>query len=674
MRFFFLQGRSLVRFFGPIDNDKYLLAMCGVTGYLSPGGFSGESAKSTLLGMRDSLLHRGPDDAGIWFDESVGVALGHRRLSVLDLSRAGRQPMLSQSGRYVIVFNGEIYNHETIRQKLQHLGRSDWRGQSDTESLLAAIECWGLERALTSLIGMFAFALWDRKERKLFLARDRLGEKPLYYGWHGGVFLFGSELSALRAHPAFKAEISHDSLSLYLRYGYIPAPQCIWADIKKLTPGTWVSIGATDRNTEVFPQTYWSLRQAALVGEANPFKGSDEEAIESLDTVLKASVAGQLAADVPVGAFLSGGVDSSTVAALMQAHSSQRVKTFTVGFRESSYDEAVHARRIADHLGTDHTELYVTAAEARKLIPDLPRIYTEPFGDSSAIPTYLVSQLAGRQVTVSLSGDGGDELFGGYDRYLRYLSLWKSREMVPVSLRRVLSRALRSDGPRYLNSAVKRLAGFAGNPFGRSLVDRSHRVADLLDSSDYAGFYRVATSHWNPPPTFSPIMQVEHGLSDQMQNEFINTLDTMMAQDSVTYLPDGILVKVDRAAMAVGLETRVPLLDHRVVELAWRMPAGLKVRDGQGKWLLRKVLDRYVPKELTNRPKMGFGVPMDQWLRGPLREWGENLLGENRIRQEGFLDSTLIRKRWDEHQRGENNWCDSLWLVLMWQSWLEANR
>lgn len=648
--------------------------MCGLTGFLAPAGFPFDEAKATLANMRDRVLNRGPDDAGSWLDAEAGIALGHRRLSIVDLSPAGHQPMVSGFGRYVLAFNGEIYNHLEIREQLDAEGQVAWRGHSDTESLLAAIERWGLERTLKASVGMFALALWDRKDRVLSLARDRMGEKPLYYGWQKGVLLFGSELKALRAHPMFESEIDRDVLPLYLRHGYIPAPWSVWRGIRKLTPGTWIAVRASDRNSESVPQSYWSFYEAALQGQADLFAGSDQEAIDALEATLKQAVAGQMAADVPLGAFLSGGIDSSTVVALMQAQSSQRVKTFTIGFAEAGYNEAVHAKAVAAHLGTDHTEIYVTADKTREVIPRLSQMYDEPFGDSSAIPTLLVSQLARQHVTVSLSGDGGDELFGGYGRYFNAKgeAIWKSGRSIPGFARSMAASALRSKAPVYADAALHQLTQFIGRPIGKSVVARCKLMAALMQSATHAEYYRVMTSHWNPVPVVKSAVALDYGLATQQINAFQNPVEQMMAQDSVTYLPDDILVKVDRAAMAVSLESRVPLLDHRVVELAWRIPHHLKVRDGQGKWLLRQVLYRHVPQELIDRPKMGFGVPMDQWLRGPLRGWGEDLLSKQRLKEEGFLDAKAIRDRWNEHQQGRHNWRDSLWLVLMWQAWLES--
>jgi asparagine synthase (glutamine-hydrolysing) len=630
--------------------------MCGLTGFFQPGGFRAEEAEANVVAMRDRLVHRGPDDAGVWLDGEAGIAFGHRRLSVLDLSPAGHQPMVSDSGRFILAFNGEIYNHQDLRRQLESTGYLAWRGNSDTETLLAAVAAWGLEAALKATVGMFALALWDRQGRVLTLARDRMGEKPIYYGWQNGVLLFGSELKALRAHPSFLGEIVRDVLPLYLRHGYIPAPWSIYKDIRKLMPGTWVTFVASGRGEFPEPNPYWSLADAITKGQTEPFDGSDEEAIDALQQHLGQAIAGQRLADVPLGAFLSGGIDSSTVVALMQAQSARPIKTFTIGFDEAGYNEAQHAKAVAKHLGTDHTELYVTSRQAQELIPQLPQMYDEPFGDSSAIPTHLVSDLARQQVTVSLSGDGGDELFGGYGRYFKAEALLRGRQKIPGSFRPATQAVLRS-----LLS------------LNQSLAPKAALVADLMDCQTHAAYYQRITSQWNPAPVQGHAHPLPYGLTEAHLNGISEPVQRMMAQDSVTYLPDDILVKVDRAAMAVSLETRVPLLDHRVVELAWRMPYFCKVRDGQSKWLLRQVLYRHVPQQIMDRPKMGFGVPVDAWLRGPLREWADDLLAPSRLNSEGYLDAKTITARWRAHLLGHYNWRDSLWVVLMWQAWLEHN-
>lgn len=642
--------------------------MCGIVGFFQLD--SEGQLKSQVRFMTDALEHRGPDDSGQWVDVHGGIALGHRRLSVLDLSPAGHQPMLSHGGRYVIVFNGEIYNHLDLRAAL---GERPWRGHSDTETFLAACEAWGIEKALTQSVGMFALAVWDRDERLLTLARDRLGEKPLYYGWQGEVFLFASELKAIRRHPAFEGVVDRDVLTLFLRHNYVPAPYSIYKGIHKLLPGTYYQIGLASPPGAL--QTYWSARSVAETGQKNPFSGSDEEARELLETVLLRSVRGQMLSDVPLGAFLSGGVDSSTVVALMQSQSMRPVKTFTIGFREEGYDEARHARVVAHHLGTEHTELYVKPEEAQAVIPLLPGLYDEPFADSSQIPTYLVSCLARKYVTVSLSGDGGDELFGGYNRYVWARTIWRRLGWLPISIRAAFAGMLTTLPPAAWDNAFKRLSRFVPDKLRYSSPgDKLHKLADILAVRDPEEMYRGLVSHWKDPE------QIVKGgrepstiLKDPSQWADLSDLThRMMYLDSVSYLPDDILTKVDRAAMGVSLETRVPLLDHRVLEFAWTLPLSVKSRKGQGKWLLRQVLYRHVPSELIERPKMGFGIPLDVWLRGPLKNWAAALLNPSRLEREGFFNAAPIRQKWEEHCSGRRNWSYYLWDILMFQAWREA--
>ena len=581
--------------------------------------------------------------------------------------------MMSSSGRYVIVFNGEIYNHLKLREELRGHG---WRGHSDTETLLAAFENWGIEATLKKTVGMFAIALWDREARELTLARDRLGEKPLYYGWQGGTLLFGSELKALRAHPAFEGKIDRDILTLFLRHNYVPAPYCIYQGIHKLLPGTYFQIGIGSKRVGAEGvKTYWSARDVAERGQQNRFIGSDEEAREALESVLQQSVAGQMLADVPLGAFLSGGVDSSTVVALMQRYATHPVKTFTIGFDEENYNEAEHAQAVARHLGTEHTELYVKSQEAQAVIPLLPALYDEPFADSSQIPTYLVSQLARNHVTVSLSGDGGDELFGGYNRYFWAQNIWRKLGWMPLSLRAGIAGMLTTMKPDTWNSAFGQLERFLparlryANP-----GDKLHKLADILAVRSPEEIYWGLVSHWKQPAqlvkgaTEPTTVLTEAGLWADVPD----LTHRMMYLDTVTYLPDDILTKVDRAAMGVSLETRVPMLDHRVLEFAWTLPLSMKVRGGQSKWLLRQVLYRHVPKSLIERPKMGFGIPLDVWLRGPLKTWAEGLLDPVRLEREGYFRSGPIQEKWREHLAGQRNWSYYLWDVLMFQAWLEA--
>jgi asparagine synthase (glutamine-hydrolysing) len=649
--------------------------MCGISGYLELGKGGGASAAQARA-MADRIVARGPDDAGSWAEGPA--ALAHRRLSILDLSPAGHQPMHSACGRYVIVFNGEIYNWRDIRAELEadpyfaEVVRG-WRGHSDTEVILAAVGRWGFEAALQRLVGMFAIALWDRQEKSLFLARDRLGEKPLYYGRFGRSLLFGSELKALRAHPEFRGEIDRGALALLMRHNYIPAPYSIYRGVRKLSPATYLRV---DGDGGEVLRSYWSMAEIAAHGAADRFAGDDVAAVDELERVLLRSIREQMVADVPLGAFLSGGIDSSTVVALMQAQSSQPVRTFSIGFHEEGYNEAQHAKEVARHLGTQHTELYVTPQQAQAVIPRLPDIYDEPFADSSQIPTFLVAQLARQHVTVSLSGDGGDELFGGYNRYFFAGDLWHRIARVPRPLRAVSARSIRAVSPRTLNALAYWSRPLLPRRLRHANVgDKLHKLADILGSNGLAAIYRDLVSHWKEPADLV-VGAVEPltALTDPARRAaFPDSLSSMMYLDTVSYLPDDILAKVDRAAMGVSLETRVPLLDHRVVEFAWRLPMSLKVRGGTGKWILRQLLYRHVPQTLVERPKMGFGVPIDAWLRGPLREWAEALLAEDRLRREDYFDPQPVREKWREHLSGARNWQYLLWDVLMFQAWLERH-
>ena len=659
--------------------------MCGFVGFLGTTPFQDRGEQQALLKrMSDAIIHRGPDDAGGWSDGEHGIALGHRRLSIVDLSPAGHQPMASSGGRYVIVFNGEIYNHALMRKELEAGAKAPpWRGHSDTETLLAGFDAWGVQGTIERAIGMFAFAVWDRQTKTLTLGRDRLGEKPLYYGWQGrgnnAVFLFGSELKALRAHPAFEHVIDRGSICLQMRLSYIPAPQSIYRGIAKLAPGCLLSVSASRPEPRL--STYWSAEQHMRSGVASPFTGSAQQAVDQLDNLLKEAVGAQMMADVPLGAFLSGGIDSSTVVALMQAQSARPVKTFSIGFHEAGYNEAEYAKAVARHLGTDHTELYVSAAQAQSVIPQLQSIYDEPFSDSSQLPTFLVSQLARQHVTVSLSGDAGDELFCGYNRYRFAATLWKKLSAVPLPMRRLAARGITGVSVGTWSAMADRLAPFlpASMRFPNA-GDKLHKGAHVLASARLHDLYLGLVSHWDDPgalvigATEPPTLL--RGAPPALPG--LDGIEQMMALDLLTYLPDDILVKVDRAAMRVSLETRVPFLDHRVVEFAWCLPQSMKLRDGASKWALRQVLHRYVPQALFERPKMGFGVPIGDWLRGPLRDWSESLLDETRVRREGFFDPVALRTKWREHLSGQRNWQYHLWDVLMFQSWIEqqtaANR
>jgi asparagine synthase (glutamine-hydrolysing) len=654
--------------------------MCGFVGFMGGVASYGPSGdESVLLRMADTITTRGPDDAGYWADSDRRIGLGHRRLSIVDLSPAGHQPMVSGSGRYVLVYNGEIYNHLDCRASLAITGASFmWRGHSDTETLLAGFDAWGVQVTVERSIGMFAFAVWDKLTRTLTLARDRIGEKPLYYGWQGkgyhATFLFGSELKALKAHPAFTAGIDRNALCLLMRHNYIPAPYSIYQGIAKLEAGCLLTVSLAQPEPKVV--RYWSAAAVAVAGCAAPFAGAPTQAVDELEVLLKSAVQQQMMADVPLGAFLSGGIDSSTVVALMQAQSSRRVKTFTIGFNEEGYNEAVHAKAVAKHLGTEHTELYVSPQQALDVIPLLPMLYCEPFSDSSQIPTFLVSQLARQQVTVSLSGDAGDELFCGYNRYLLANKLWKKLAVLPSGSRRLAARGLTALSPSRWNALLGPVQGLLPSSLRQAnLGDKLHKAAGVLASGSVDALYLGLVSHWHdpaaiviggtePPTLLTGNAPALDGLDD---------IQRMMALDALTYLPDDILVKVDRAGMGVSLEGRVPFLDHRVVEFAWTLPQSLKLRDGVGKWVLRQVLYRHVPKELIERPKMGFGVPIGDWLRGPLRDWAENLLDEARLRREGYFHPGPIRQKWSEHLSGLRNWQYHLWDVLMFQAWLEEH-
>lgn len=638
--------------------------MCGITGFW---GGAPEAAIVERMALRIEM--RGPNDAGVWIDDTAGLALAHRRLSILDLSPAGHQPMCSPCGRYVLVYNGEIYNHLDLRSDLAREGGAfPWRGHSDTETLLAALRHWGVEGALKRVNGMFAFALWDAAERTLFLARDRLGEKPLYYGRCRDTFLFGSELKALSAHPDWQGQVDRDALALYMRHNYVPTPWSIYRGIAKLQPAHFVAIRKNGRDAGV-PVCYWDLGQVAENGVASA-SGEPEALTDELDTLLRDAVRRRMAADVPLGAFLSGGYDSTTVAALMQAQSERPVKTFSIGFYEEGYNEAKHAKAVAEHLGTEHTELYVTPEEAMAVIPKLPAIYDEPFADSSQIPTFLVSQLARLHVTVSLSGDGGDELFCGYNRYLLGYRIWQKLHVLPSPMRRLMACMLNYLPGHALDAVQRRLPQ---RMRVSNLADRLPKLAEVLAHPDGESFYHQLVSHWKKPDRV--VLGAKEPSSILCRSDNLPDLpdlrERMMYLDMQTYLPDDILTKVDRASMAVSLEARVPLLDHRLVEFAWRVPTEYKFRNGQGKWLLRQVLYRYVPQSLMDRPKMGFGVPIEHWLRGPLREWAEELLNEQRLRDEGFFDSVPIQQMWQEHVSGKRRWHYHLWDVLMFQAWRE---
>lgn len=648
--------------------------MCGLAGFVLEERQPISDPCSTLMRMGDAIRYRGPDDQGCWFDGSVGVGFAHRRLSIVDLSPNGHQPMTSSSGRYVIAYNGEVYNFRALRQELE-LHHINWRGHSDTEVILEAIEVWGLERAVKRFVGMFAFALWDNQYSTLHLVRDRLGIKPLYYGRVNGVFLFASELKALREFPGFQPQIDRDSLALLLRHNYIPAPHCIYRGMRKLLPGHMLTL--SKRQGLELPRStpYWSANEVAAQSVNELYEGTDEEAVLHLEELLRDAVALRMIADVPVGAFLSGGIDSSTVVALMQAQLSQRARTFSIGFDESSYDEARHAKRVAQHLGTEHTELYVTAEEAMAVIPDLPVRYDEPFSDSSQVPTFIVSRLAGEDVTVCLSGDGGDELFCGYNRYFWAEKIWKQIGWAPGCLRSVTSRLLSRISPGSWNKVFSLLEPALPKKYGVHLPGHKlYKLGELLGVRDEKELYLYLLSHSMNPASIvldsqEPSTLITEAIREPVLRDYTQH---MMLTDLTNYLPDDILTKIDRASMSVSLEVRVPLLDHRVVEFSWQLPMHMKYRNGQGKWILRELLAKYLPRELVDRPKMGFGIPIDEWLRGPLRDWGEALLDERRLRSEGYFDPEPIRSKWNEHINDKGHWHYYLWNVLMFQSWLET--
>jgi asparagine synthase (glutamine-hydrolysing) len=647
--------------------------MCGIAGFITfnPGWQQAELGQ--LCGnMTQRLSHRGPDDSGFWTDATVGIALGQRRLSILDLSQNGHQPMLSHDGRYVMVLNGEIYNHQELRKELEGQGYR-FRGTSDTEVAVCAVQKWGFITALTRFIGMFAIGVWDRQSQKLLIARDRLGEKPLYYGGFGTTFAFASELKALTAHPHWIGEQDPDAIALLLKYTYIPAPRSIYKGIYKLLPGTLLEISTRSNPGPAQAECYWSLDQ--VIHKATLSKGHNPEpegVVESLHDLLLQTIGDKMIADVPLGAFLSGGIDSSLIVALMQARSNRPVKTFSIGFNEPEFNEAGHAKAVASHLGTEHTELYVSAEESLAVIPRLPDIYDEPFADSSQIPTFLVSQLARSQVTVALSGDGGDELFGGYTRYLTGMELWSKIKRIPRPLRHLGGKMIHSVRPAMLDQLARPFLpllppALRYKQFGHKL----HKLADVWNAESPDAIYNSLICLWQDPVNVVrgaraiDILERHQGTTGKLDK----FTERMMYLDTLTYLPDDILAKVDRASMAVSLEVRVPFLDHRIVEFAWQQPSTLKIKGNEGKWLLRRVLERYVPTTLTDRPKMGFGVPLDSWLRGPLKEWAGDLLAEDRLRRQGIMDPVPVQEKWRQHLSGEMSWHYQLWPILMYQAW-----
>jgi asparagine synthase (glutamine-hydrolysing) len=635
--------------------------MCGITGFW--GKSSDVSAQVDQ--MSACLVHRGPDDGGVWSDEKVGIGLGQRRLSIIDLSAAGHQPMYSHSDRFVITFNGEIYNHIELRDQLNV---AQWRGSSDTETLLECISAWGVEKTLKSLTGMFAFGLYDKQERVLTIARDRFGEKPMYCGYVGGSLGFASELKAITKLPGFTGKIHLQSLQLQTQLAYVPEPYSIYEGIYKLIPGCYLEFTQKeiDNQTYKVPVKYWSATETAIYGIENPITfGSDQEAKAALDQILSKAVKGQMMADVPLGAFLSGGIDSSAIVALMQKQSNTPIKTFTIGFEEMGFDEAPYAREVANYLGTDHTELYLSAADVLAVVSKLGKIYDEPFADASQIPSILVSELAKSKVTVSISGDGGDELFGGYSRHFLTKRMWGPITKLPMPFRKAMSGMINSLPPKQWDHLYRLLTLKSSD---RLIGDKLYKAAKALNSSSPQELYFNLVTYLSG----SDIMTYDY-LIDDITHPWVkhgSTLDQMMIYDTITYLPSNILVKMDRAAMSVSLESRIPFLDHHLYEFAWRLDEKYKIRDGVSKWLLREVLYDYVPKKLVHRPKMGFSVPIGEWLRKDLKEWAEELLDVTRLNNQGLYNAAFVRKIWDEHQSGRKNWEYQLWNILMFQNWL----
>jgi asparagine synthase (glutamine-hydrolysing) len=633
----------------------------------------------------DLLAHRGPDDYGIWYDTASGIGFGHRRLSIIDVSPSGHQPMFSTNRRYVITYNGEVYNYPALRKELSELGYV-FRGHSDTETLLAGFEQWGIEETVRRSIGMFALAVWDRQERRLHLVRDRLGIKPLYYGRVNSAFIFASELKAFHAVPEFQNPVQERALELYLRYGYIPAPYSIYENIYKLLPGSILTV-ETDSLQEVYqPKSYWSAREIALSGQAHPEQVIEQEAIEQLDVLLSDAVDHCMVSDVPVGLFLSGGIDSSTVAAFAQIQSTQPVKTFCIGFEDQQYDEAIYAKAVAHYLGTDHTEMYLSPKDAQGSIPRMSSLYDEPFSDPSQIPTFLVSELARSQVAVSLSGDGGDELFGGYKRYALAQDVWRRTAWLGSTGRKMAAGVLKNiPAQSFGHGGSSKLLSPLFERYGRNglVSDKLRKLSFILAAETPQILYDRIISNWQDvfplledpgEQKISSLFATPSLLSVENWIEFPDFVHRMMYFDLVTYLPDNILVKLDRASMSVGLEGRVPLLDHRVVEFAWRLPLHMKTRNNQSKWLLKQVLFRHLPKEMVERPKTGFGIPIGEWLRGSLRDWAESLLDGTRLKSDGYFEPKVIRQFWSEHLSGKKNQSHDLWVVLMFQAWLENSQ
>jgi asparagine synthase (glutamine-hydrolysing) len=648
--------------------------MCGITGIFLPGRdchFRDELSK-----MAVTISNRGPDDHGCWYDEKQGIGFAHRRLSIIDLSKSGQQPMESYSKRYVIVFNGEIYNYKELKKDLE-TESINWRGSSDTEIMLAAIDCWGLPKAVSKFNGMFAFALWDKKKLVLSLCRDRLGIKPLYYARIKNGLLFASEIKAIKACSEYRADINITALGSYLKYHYIPEPDTIFKDTWKLKPGNIIQFSSLDIKNNMIrsPEIYWDIQKIAHENQKKTFRGTDKDAIDELDDLLNDSVNKRMISDVPLGAFLSGGIDSSVVVSIMQAQTSQKINTFTIGSHEDGYDEGGYAKKIASYLGTNHTELYIDQKDAINVIPKLSSLYDEPFSDASQIPLFLVSKLAREHVTVSLSGDGGDELFGGYNRHFLIPRIWKKIGKINPGPRKLIAGFLQSLSPVKLNDLFYKINKLI--PLIKKIDragDKIHKFSEILHLENPEAIYESLCSNWKNPEKI--LNGCEHGIDSKTIRPDIQSFDIShrtMFWDLTTYLPGDILTKLDRATMGVSLEGRVPILDHRIVEFAWSLPLKMKIRNNRGKWVLRQVLDRYLPREFVDRPKSGFDIPMDTWLRRDLRDWVETLLNRKRLEAEGFFNADIIRTVWKEHLSGKTNQQYQLWNILMFQSWLETN-
>lgn len=654
--------------------------MCGFAGFYTSSKISFDQRQTHLVRMSNSLAHRGPDGEGFWIDEHSGIALSHRRLAIIDLSPYGQQPMSSPSKRYIMVFNGEIYNYQTLKKEIDDFPQEvpiSWKGNSDTEVMLAAFDIWGIKKAVEKLNGMFAFAVWDLKEQNLYLGRDRIGEKPLYYGWCGDSFLFGSELKSLKAHPSFDPTLNPQAIDAFLKYNYIPTPSSIYKSIYKLTPGTLVCLNSKHFQEKSIPSpfAYWSLQEIALQGVHQPTTFSETEAIEHLDILLNKSVQQQMVADVPLGAFLSGGIDSSLIVSLMQHQSSLPIKTFTIGFQQADMNEAAYARSIASYLKTDHTEMLVSDQQAREVIPLLSSLYDEPFADSSQIPTYLVSRLARQHVTVSLSGDAGDELFGGYNRHIWANQLEFYTSKIPLGMRNLLGLTLQ----KLPLSFMDRLSAWEASVFTKrrlpsSLGDKVKKFSNVLLEQKSGIYETLISNSQDTENLLSADYKNQTLFSNKNYGEEIDNLaQKMMLNDSLTYLPDDILVKVDRAAMGVGLETRVPMLDKDIIEFSWKLPLSMKIKQGKGKWILRQVLSRYIPPKMMERPKQGFAVPLSSWLRGPLFNWADSFLNEQAVKNSGILNAHTVQQKWSEHVSGKKNCQHQLWALLMLQIWLKNN-